>query len=69
MVSDPARGRLIALSAVRTLPVAGALLGVVLIGRATANGPRLLGVALIAAALAVLATVPQRLARQWRTPR
>ncbi|WP_249276555.1 hypothetical protein [Sphingomonas baiyangensis] len=54
--------------AARMLPVAGALFGLVILGRAVALADRILGVAIVVAALAVMATLPRALARRWRTP-
>ncbi|MDR6787515.1 putative membrane protein YfcA [Sphingomonas sp. BE138] len=68
-MNDPARNRWAALVAIRLAATAGALLGVVLLGRAQTLGPRLLGVAIVASALWMLATVPRALARRWRTPK
>lgn len=53
----------------RIVPVAGALFGLVLLGRAVTLGDRALGLAIVVAALAVMATLPRSLARRWRTPR
>ena len=50
------------------LGVAGAVFGLVLVGRSEAIEPRLLGAAIILSALAVIATVPRAMARRWRTP-
>lgn len=66
-MSDPARGRWAAIAAVRLAGAAGAVLGVVLLGRAQATGDRVLGVAIVLAALYMMATVPRALARRWRS--
>lgn len=69
-MSDPdtiAR-RYFALAGTRLLGVAGALLGLALIGRATAVVPKVVGIALVLSALLLIATVPRALARRWRTP-
>ena len=63
-----ARDRWFAIVACRLAGVAGALFGLVLIGRATATGHKVLGVALVLSALIVIAVVPRALARRWRTP-
>ena len=68
-MSDPARGRWAAIVATRLAGTAGALLGVVLLGRAQTTGPRLLGVAIVVSALWMIATVPRALARRWRSPK
>jgi hypothetical protein len=63
-----ARARYFSMAGVRIAAVAGALLGLVLIGRATTWPPKILGTAIILSALFVMATVPQGMARRWRTP-
>ena len=64
-----ARGRYFAMALSRIVTAAGAVFGVVLIGRATMLGPKLLGIAIVVMALVVMAIVPRHLARRWRTPR
>lgn len=66
--SDPARTRYFIIVATRLIGVAGAVFGVVLIGRANQLYPQLVGTGLVLAALAVIAWVPRSLARRWRTP-
>ncbi|MBB6506341.1 putative membrane protein YfcA [Sphingomonas endophytica] len=68
-MSDPARARWAAIVATRLAGTAGALLGVVLLGRAQTFGPKLLGVAIVVSALWMIATVPRALARRWRSPK
>ena len=63
-----ARGRYFVLALSRLATAAGAVFGVVLLGRATTLAPKLLGVAIVVSALAVMAIVPRYLARRWRTP-
>lgn len=63
-----ARGRYFVLALSRLAASAGAVFGVVLIGRATTTGPKLLGIAIVVMALVVMAIVPRHLARRWRTP-
>lgn len=63
-----ARARYFALTGVRLGGVAGAMLGLWLIARAEATLPRIVGTALVIAALLMIATVPRALARRWRTP-
>jgi hypothetical protein len=63
-----ARNRWLALTLTRIAGSAGAIFGVVLIGRAQTIGPKILGVAIVLSALAMIATVPRSLARRWRTP-
>lgn len=62
------RDRFLLLTLARVVTAAGAVFGIVLIGRATTLGPRLLGLAIVASALVVMATVPRHLAHRWRTP-
>ena len=63
-----ARNRYFALALIRLVSAAGGVLGLILIGRASTTAPRLLGGALVLAALAVIAIVPRSLVRRWRTP-
>ena len=67
-MNDPARGRYFAIVATRIAGAAGAVLGVVLLARAPTIGPKLLGVAIVLSAMAMMAIVPRSLARRWRTP-
>lgn len=70
-MTDPdalARQRYFAMMAVEVAGVAGAVFGLVLAGRSLETGPRLLGGAIVLAALAMIATVPRQMARRWRTP-
>ena len=68
-MSDPALPRWAALSAVRIIGSFGAVLGVILVGRAETMAPKVLGVAIVLAAMWMLATVPRALAARWRSPR
>ena len=68
-VSDAAaRNRYFALVGARLVGVAGAIFGLVLLARAELLWQRVLGVAIVLSAMAVIATVPRALARRWRTP-
>ena len=67
-MTDPARNRWLAIVLVRVVGSLGAVFGVVLLGRAQSLGQELLGLAIVLAALAMIATVPRSLARKWRTP-
>ena len=67
-VPDPARNRYFAIVGSRLLGVAGALLGLILIARADATVPKVIGTALVLSALLLIAIVPRALARRWRTP-
>ncbi len=62
-----ARRRWFALSAVRLAGVAGAVLGLVLIGRAETLAPKVIGTALLLSAMVVMMVVPAQLARRWRS--
>lgn len=66
-MSDPALPRWLLISAVRVAGALGAVFGVVLLARATTWGPRVLGVAIVFAALWMAATVPLALAHRWRS--
>ncbi|MFV1919219.1 hypothetical protein VPH46_07280 [Sphingomonas sp. MJ1 (PH-R8)] len=67
MSADPARNRWLVLVLVRILASAGAVLGLMLLTRATEWPPKLLGVAIVLCALYVMAVVPRALAHRWRT--
>ena len=68
-MSDPAFARWAALAGVRLAATFGAILGIVLLGRAETTAPRVLAVAIVLSALWMLATVPRALARRWRSPK
>lgn len=63
-----ARNRYFMMTAARLVSAAGAVFGIVLIGRADTLEPKILGVAIVVSALVVMAVVPPALARRWRTP-
>lgn len=63
-----ARNRYFMLVGARLAGVAGAVLGLVLIGRGQTTEPKIVGTALVLAALLMIAIVPRALARRWRTP-
>lgn len=68
---DPERRvrlRWLAITATRIAGAFGAILGIVLVARAATLPPKLLGTAIVASALLMLASVPRALARRWRTP-
>ncbi|QNQ10053.1 hypothetical protein [Sphingomonas alpina] len=70
-MTDPettARNRYFAIAGSRIAGVAGALLGLVLIGRAQIVEQKILGTAIVLSALLMVAIVPRALARRWRTP-
>ncbi len=63
-----ARRRWLLIVLSRLAGTTGAVFGLVLVGRAQAFGPKLLGVAIVLSALLMIATVPRALAQRWRTP-
>ena len=65
---DTARSRWFAMVAIRIAASAGAVLGLILIGRAHDTPTKILGVAIVLASLYVMAVVPRALAARWRTP-
>ena len=67
MNDDLARRRWLILTLTRIAGSAGAVFALVLIGRAHTLGPKLLGVAIVMAALLMIAIVPRSLARRWRS--
>ncbi len=62
-----ARWRWLAISGVRLAGVAGAMLGLVIVGRAVTTGPKILGVALVLSAMLMMMIVPASLAHRWRS--
>ncbi|MGY2734988.1 hypothetical protein [Sphingomonas sp. UYP23] len=70
-MTDPettARNRYFLLAGTRLAGAAGAMLGLILIARADATLPKIIGTALVLSALLMIAIVPRALARRWRTP-
>lgn len=63
-----ARNRYFLIVLARIVPTAGAIFGIVLLGRAITLEQKIIGVGIIVAALAVMATLPRSLAHKWRTP-
>lgn len=68
MAQDPAQKRWLALVLVRVVATAGAVFGIVLLGRAQTTPDRVLGIAIVLAGLYVIAVVPRALAHRWRSP-
>lgn len=64
-----ARNRYLAMTGVRIAGSAGAVFGLVLLGRAPDIVTKLLGITIILSALLVTATVPRSMAERWRSPR
>jgi len=60
--------RYFAMVGTRIAGAAGAVLGLILIARADAVVPKVIGTALVLSALLMMAVVPRALARRWRTP-
>lgn len=67
-MSDRARNRWLAIVATRLIGSAVAVFGVVLLARAPDTANKVLGVAIVLAALWFIAIVPRALAHRWRTP-
>lgn len=63
-----ARTRYFMMIGVRIAGVAGAILGLMLLARATDLPTKILGFVIVLSALLMIATVPRALARRWRTP-
>jgi len=66
--ASTARRRYFFIAAVRLAGAAGAVFGIVILGRAQTLAPKLVAVGLVLSALLMIAVVPRALARQWRTP-
>lgn len=64
-----ARNRWLAMVLVRLAGSIGAVFGVVLLGKAPDTPGKVLGIAIVLAALYMIAVVPRALARKWRTPK
>jgi predicted anti-sigma-YlaC factor YlaD len=70
-VSSPettARNRYLLIAGSRIVGSLGAILGIILLARAQDWPTKVLGVAIVLAALYMVATVPAALAHRWRTP-
>jgi hypothetical protein len=63
-----ARNRYFAITGVNLAGAMGAVLGLLIAGRAQSTELTLLGDALILTSLYVMAVVPRALARRWKTP-
>ncbi len=62
-----ARRRWLAINVVRLGGIAGAMLGLILAARATTLAPKVIGIALVLSAMAMIAVVPAALAHRWRS--
>ena len=62
-----ARRRYFTIALVRIAGTAGAIFGLILIGRASDTPPKVLGVLIVLAALVMIASVPRALAHRWRS--
>lgn len=63
-----ARTRYFLMTGANLLGVAGAVLGLLIAGRAQTTGYTVLGGAVLLASLYMMAVVPRALARRWKTP-
>ena len=63
-----ARKRYYLIAGTNLAATAGAVLGLLIVGRSHTTGLTVLGGALMLAALHVMAVVPRALAHRWRTP-
>lgn len=63
-----ARDRYYTMMAVEIAGIAGAVFGLVLIGRSVGVVPRVIGAAIVLSALLMIGIVPRAMARRWRTP-
>ena len=63
-----ARRRWFTIVAARLAGFAGVMFGLVLVLRAQDVAPKVLGIAIVLSAMAVIAIVPPALAHRWRTP-
>lgn len=68
MTEDPARNRYFLMVFAQIAAVAGAVFGLVILGKADTMWIRLLGAAILLSGLYCIAVVPRALARRWRTP-
>lgn len=70
-MTDPdsvARNRYLTITLTRIAGSAGALLGFILIARGDTPVPKIIGTALVLAAMLMIAIVPRALAKRWRSP-
>ena len=63
-----ARRRWFTILTARLGGMAGAMFGLLLLTRAETVPPKVLGIAIVLSAMAMIAIVPRSLARRWRTP-
>lgn len=63
-----ARNRYFLMMAANCAGVAGAVLALLILGRAKTTELTMLGIALMLASFWVMAAIPKMLARRWRTP-
>lgn len=68
MTEDPARNRYFLMVFAQIVAVAGAVFGLVILGKADTMWIRILGAAILLSGLYCIAVVPRALARRWRTP-
>lgn len=63
-----ARNRYFLMMGANLVGVAGAVLALLILGRAHTTERTMLGIALMLASFWVMAAIPKMLARRWRTP-
>lgn len=68
MTDDPARNRYFLMVMSQIAAVAGAVFGLVILGKSDTTLMRLLGAGILLSGLYCIAVVPRALARRWRTP-
>ena len=69
-MSDESRAarRYFAMTLVRIAGAAGAVFGLILIGRAHETLPKAIGMLIVLSAVLMIAIVPRALAHRWRSP-
>jgi len=65
---DPAKARYFAMTGARISGALFAVIGIVLLGRATMDEQRWIGIAIVILGLFEMALLPRMLAKRWRTP-
>ncbi len=65
---DPARARYFVMAGARLSGALFAVIGIVLVGRATVTEQSVIGTLVVVLGLIEMALLPRMLARRWRTP-